>query len=86
MGLFDGYIFQNVEVFLIFMILLAGLIGAMSTSLSVASYSAFIIFFPIAIETDVWIFKSLLYLFLAISLLILGFKAVSHITGGREIQ
>lgn len=86
MGLFDGYIFQNVEVFLIFMIVIAGLIGAMSSSLSVASYSAFIIFVPIAIETGVWIFESLLYLILAISLLIMGFKAISHITGGNEIQ
>ena len=87
LGLFEGALFNNVNAFLLLMILLAGIIGLTSGYASIGAYGSLIVFVKIAVETDLWIFNSLLYAILAIIFVAMGlvvWNTISPDGGGGE--
>ena len=87
LGLWEGALFNNVNAFLLLMILLAGVLGVTSGYASIGGYGALIVFTKIAVDTDLWIFNSLLYAILAIIFVAMGLQVWSLVSpsgGGGE--
>ena len=87
LGLFEGELFNNVNAFLLLMIILSGILGATSGYASIGAYGAFIVFVRIGMDTDLWIFNSLLYVIATVVMLLLGLQAWGYISsspGGGE--
>ena len=80
LGLFEGALFNNVNAFLLLMILLAGIIGLTSGYASIGAYGSLIIFVKVAVDTDLWIFNSLLYAILAIVFVAMGLQVWSIVS------
>ena len=79
LGLFEGALFNNVNAFLLLMILLAGIIGLTSGYASIGAYGSLIVFVKVAVDTDLWIFNSLLYAILAIIFVSMGMLVWQYI-------
>lgn len=75
LGLFEGALFNDVNAFLILMIIISGAIGFFSGYASIGAYGAFIIFTHIAVTVDTWIFNSLLYVVMAIVFVAMAMQA-----------
>lgn len=79
LGLFEGELFNNVNAFLMLMIILAGVLGATSGYASIGAYGSFIVFTRVATETDLWIFNSLLYVIMSIIFIAMGLQVWQYI-------
>ena len=79
LGLFEGELFNNVNAFLMLMIALFGFVGATSGYASLGVFGVFIVFVRIAVETDLWIFNSLLYLVGTILMVMMGLQTWNYI-------
>jgi len=87
LGLFEGELFNNVNAFILLMITLAGILGATSGYASIGAYGAFIVFVRVGMDTDLWIFNSLMYVIVTIVMLMFGLQAwgfISSSPGGGE--
>jgi hypothetical protein len=84
LGLWEGALFSNVNAFLLLMILLAGVLGVTSGYASIGAYGALIVFVQIAVETDLWIFNSLLYAILGIIFVTMGFAVWGYVGGSAD--
>jgi hypothetical protein len=84
LGLFEGELFTNVNAFLLLMILLAGILGVTSGYASIGAYGSLIVFVQVAVETDLWIFNSLLYAILAIIFIVMSFLVWGYVGGSSQ--
>ena len=84
LGLWDGALFNNVNAFLLLMILLAGVLGVTSGYASIGAYGSLIVFVQVAVETDLWIFNSLLYAILGIIFVTMGFAVWGYVGGSAD--
>ena len=82
--LFGGEIFSNVNSFLVITIFIAAIIGAFSMKLSIAGYSAFLIFIKISVDTNQWIFNNLLYVIVISMIVMLSLRFVSFGMGTNQ--
>lgn len=71
-------LFNDVNSFLILMILLSGSIGFISRKLSIAGYGALLVYAHIVMKTDLFIFDAMLYLILIILIFGVGARVISE--------
>lgn len=62
-------IFSNSTAFLLFFILIGGVIGVVSRKLSVAAFGCILVYAHVVLNTDIFIFNAVLYLILFIIIL-----------------
>lgn len=77
-------LFSNVNVFLVFMIVLFAGVGLISGKLSVAALAGLLYFTHVSIETDLFIFDNLLYIFIITIITTLGFRVRNYVMGGGD--
>lgn len=80
LGLWEGALFNNVNAFLLLMIILAGAIGFFSGYASIGAYGSFIVFVHIGVNTDLWIFNSLMYAIIPIIFVVMSMQVWQFIT------
>lgn len=78
---FDFAIFDNLLFALFTVVGIGGVIGLLSRSFAVATYSAYLFFIRIATETDNQTLMTLLYTVLVVVLVIMGLRVWSFGTG-----
>lgn len=86
MGLFEGALFNDVNAFLILMIILSGAIGLFSGYVSIGAYGSFIAFTHIASTVDLWIFNSMLYVIMAIVFVVMSLQVWQFIGSNGATQ
>lgn len=76
---------QDVNAFLVFMILaIGGLAGSVAKKLTIAGFASFITFIYISLNTDLFIFDAMLYALITIVIWVLSSRAYNLIYGDSE--
>lgn len=79
-------ILSNLNAFLIFMMLLIGIVGfAISEKAAIGGYGTFLVFIYIAMNTDLFIFNGLMYSIIVIMLIVIGFWTRNFVFGEKEV-
>lgn len=79
-------IFANLNAFVTLIIMFGGAIGLISKKLVMGAMGSFLIFVYIATNTELFIFKNMLYVILALIIVIMGLRAWGYANsgGGQE--
>lgn len=75
-------IFRNLNAFVTLVIMFGGFIGLVSKKLTMGAMGSFLVFVYIASRTELFIFKSMLYVILALIIVVMGLRGWSYANGG----